>query len=101
MDYIRKRGVKVVAADTTKFLADRADWIACHLDVDVVEPDAILSVNFPAPGGLRPAEASTLIKSLEGTGKFRTIDIAAYNPSLDDDGSSAAAVVGLVTEGLR
>ncbi len=101
MDDVRKRGVRVVAAEAAKHLADRADWIACHLDVDVVDPDAVLAVNFPAPDGLRPAEVSAIIKSLNGTGKLRAVDIAAYNPSLDDDGSSATTVVNLIRESFH
>lgn len=101
MDDVRKRGVRAVAAETAKCLVDKADWIACHFDVDVVDPDAILAVNFPAPGGLRPTEVSTMIKFLENTGKLRVVDIAAYNPSLDDDGSSATAVVNLIKESFQ
>jgi arginase len=100
MEEFRKRGVKAVTAEVAKYLEDRSDWLVCHLDVDVVDPDSILAVNFPAPGGLKLAEASALIRSLKDTGKLRAIDIAAYNPSLDDDGSSATAVVDLVREGL-
>ena len=65
---------------------------------DPVDPDAILAVNFPVPDGLKPAEVSVIIKSLEGTGKLKAVDIAAYNPSLDDGGSSAAAVVNMIKE---
>lgn len=98
---VRKRGAKAVAAETAKYLSDRADWIACHLDVDVVDPDSVLAVNFPAPDGLRPREVTTIIKSLYGTGKLRALLIAAYNPSLDDDGSSAAAVVNMIKESFE
>jgi arginase len=98
MDDVRKRGVKAVAVETAKYLADRADWICCHLDVDVVDPDAILAVNFPVPDGLKPSEVSVIIKSLNDTGKLKAVDIAAYNPSLDDDESSATAVVDMIKE---
>jgi arginase len=98
MDDLRKGGVRKVAAEIARHLADRADWIVCHLDVDVVDPSSVLAVNYPTPGGLKPAEASAIIKSLDATGKLKALDIAAYNPSLDYDGSSAAAIVSLIKQ---
>ncbi len=98
---VRKRGARAVGLEAAKYLADRSDWIACHLDVDVVDPVSILAVNYPAPDGLRPSEVSVIISALAKTGKLRALDIAAYNPSLDDDGSSAAAVVNIVKEGFQ
>jgi arginase len=101
MDDVRKSGAKKVAAESARYLADRADWIACHLDVDVVDPDAVLAVNYPTPGGLKPAEAAAIVKSLAATGKLRAVNVAAYNPSLDFDGSSAATIVSLIKESFQ
>jgi arginase len=98
MEDVKKRGVKRVSAEVAKLLADRADWIVCHLDVDVVDPDSIIAVNYPTPDGLRPVEASAIIKALNATGKLKALNIAAYNPALDVDGSSATATVELVRE---
>jgi arginase len=100
-DQVRKMGAKKVSAEVAKRLSDRSDWIVCHLDVDVVDPNSILAVNYPTPGGLKPAEASAIIRSINATGKLKVLDVAAYNASLDDDGSSAAAVVGLVRESFE
>jgi len=100
-DQVRKSGAKKVAPEVAKRLSDRADWIVCHLDVDVLDPDSVLAVNYPTPGGLKPAEAAALIRALDGTGKLKVLEVAAYNASLDDDGSSAAAVVGLVKEAFE
>lgn len=101
MDVVRRKGVKAAASEAAKYLSDNADWIVCHLDVDVVDPDQIIAVNYPTPRGLTVQEASTVINTLEKTGKLRVIDVAAYNPSLDYDGSSAAAVVSILKEGLH
>ncbi len=101
MDAVRKKGVKGVATEAAKLLADRSDWIVCHLDVDVVDPDQVIAVNFPTPGGFTTQEAATVIGILNKTGKLVAVDIAAYNPSLDYDGSSAAAVVNILKESLH
>ena len=98
---LRKRGAKKVGAEVSKRLADAGDWIACHLDIDVVDPDSILAVNYPSPGGLKPSEVSAVMAALASTGKLRMVDVAAYNPSLDDGGSSAAAVVSLLKESFQ
>ncbi len=101
MEDFKRLGVRKAAAEAAKRLADRSDWLVVHLDVDVVDPQYLLAVNYPTPGGMKPAEASALVKALDATGKLKVVDIAAYNPSLDDDGSSATAVVQIVRESFQ
>jgi arginase len=93
---VRKSGVAEVAEEAARHLDNRADWIACHLDVDVMDPEFLPSVNYPTPGGLTPDEVSTVIRAAMKTGKLRVLEVAAYNPSTDQRRASAAAVVRLL-----
>ncbi len=94
---VRKQGVFKVAADTAAYLADRCDWITCHLDVDSIDPSFIPAVNFPEPGGLSLEEVKPVVEALKRTGKLRVFDLTAYNPTLDQNGTSAAKLLEFVS----
>jgi arginase len=93
---VKKTGTADVAEEAARHLDNRSDWIACHLDVDVVDPEHIPAVNYPTPGGLTPAEAVMLIRTLHKTGKMRVLEVAAYNSSKDRRGASAEQVIALL-----
>ena len=93
---VRKTGAAEVAEEAARHLENRSDWIAVHLDVDVVDPSLIPAVNYPTPGGLTIDEASMIMRTTARTGKLRVLEVAAYNASKDRGASSAKAVVALV-----
>ena len=93
---VRKTGAADVAEEASRHLDNRSDWIVCHLDVDVVDPELIPSVNYPTPEGLTPEETAMIIRTLLKTEKMRVLDIAAYNPTKDKKGSSARKIVELM-----
>ena len=93
---VKKMGAADVAEEAARHLDNRSDWIACHLDVDVVDPGLIPSVNYPTPGGLTIEETSIVVGKLIGTGKLRVIEVAAYDPSKDKRAASAKRIVGLL-----
>jgi len=93
---VKKTGASDVAEEAARHLDNRSDWIACHLDVDVVDPVFIPSVNYPTPGGLTVDEASIIVRAVLKTGKLRVLELAAYNPSKDRGGSSAERLLELV-----
>jgi len=93
---VKKIGAADVAEEAARHLDNRSDWIACHLDVDVVDPDLIPSVNYPTPGGLTLEETSMVIRKLIRTGKVRVLELAAYNPSMDRRAASAKRIIELL-----
>ena len=96
---VRREGIERVAKEAAEYLADRADWIICHWDVDVTDPAEIEAVNFPEKGGLALHQIRNVVEALERTGKLRVFDLAAYNPLLDDETKSAGRkVLNLVSE---
>ena len=93
---VKKMGAADVAEEAARHLDNRSDWIACHLDFDVIDPGLIPSVNYPAPGGLTVEETSMVIRTLIGTGKVRALELAAYNPSKDVGTASAKRIIELM-----
>ncbi len=93
---VRSRGADVVARAAAKHLVENSDWIACHLDVDIVDPVYFPAVNYPTPGGLTPDEASILLGTVLKTGKVKLLEVAAYNRSLDPSGTSLERITELL-----
>ncbi len=93
---VKKSGAADVAEEAARHLDNRSDWVACHLDVDVVDPEFIPAVNYPTPGGLTPEEAAMVVRTLLKTGKVKVLEVAAYNSSKDRRGACAARVVSLL-----
>ncbi len=91
-----KEGVPKVAASAAAYLADHSDWIACHLDVDSIDPAIIPAVNYPEPGGLTLEEVKTVVRALQKTGKLKTFNLTAYNPTLDRGHASAQKLLTLI-----
>jgi arginase len=91
-------GVPKVAAEAAAYLADHSDWITCHLDVDSIDPTIIPAVNYPEPGGLTLEEVKTVVMALRRTGKLKVFNLTAYNPTLDQDQTSAQKLLTLVAE---
>jgi arginase len=98
--HVKKVGAADVAEDAARHLDNRSDWIACHLDVDVVDPGLIPSVNYPTPGGLTIEETSAVIRRLLATGKLRALEVTAYNPSRDRGAASANKIIELMKKVL-
>jgi len=94
---VKKTGAAEVAEEAARHLDNRSDWIGCHLDVDVVDPELIPSVSYPTPGGLTTEETSTIVGKLLGTGKLRVIELAAYNPSKDRRAASARKIIEILS----
>ena len=93
---VKKSGAAEVAEEAARHLDNRSDWIACHLDVDVVEPELIPSVNYPTPGGLTFEETSMIVRNLAATQKLRALEVASYNPMKDKGGASAKRIAELL-----
>jgi arginase len=94
--HVKKNGAVDVAEEAARHLDNRSDWVMCHLDVDVVDPEFIPSVNYPTPGGLSIGETTKIVKTLMKTGKMKVLELAAYNPSKDKRSSSARKIIELV-----
>lgn len=93
---VRKTGAAGVGEEAARHLENRSDWIVCHLDVDVIDPELIPSVNYPTPGGLTIEETTKIVKTQMKTEKMKVLELAAYNAGKDRRGSSAKKIVEIV-----
>jgi arginase len=88
LSQVRHQGVEE-AARRIMNVADRADldgyWV--HLDVDILDPGVMPSVDSSDPGGLDPAELTELLAALAP--RANGAQVTVFDPDLDPDGSNA------------
>jgi arginase len=94
--HVKDSGASEVAEEAVRHLENRSDWIVCHLDVDVIDPEFIPSVNYPTPGGLTMEEVITIVAEAAKSEKLRALEVTAYNPSADRKGATARQIVTLL-----
>ena len=94
----QEMGVQKSHMKRRQYLADRSDWIICHLDVDSIDPSVISAVNYREKNGFTLKEVSNVIDALQKTGKMKVFNLTAYNPTLDPDLDSGRKLVKLTTD---
>lgn len=95
---MHKQGVERVAGDVANYLADRADWIICHLDVDVTDSSVLPAVNYPSRGGLTLKEVKATLTTLMRSEKLKVFNLTAYNPELDRTQTSGRTILKLISD---
>jgi len=95
---LREKGVESTVGSAALQLADRCDWIACHLDADSIDPMIIPAVNFPARDGLTLEETRNVVDAVQRTGKLKLFELAGYNSDLDHNRVSATRLVKLTAD---
>jgi arginase len=96
---LRRQGVEQTAREILD-VAGRAGldgyWI--HLDVDILDPGVMPSVDSPDPGGLEPAELTDLLAALAP--RAIGAQVTVFDPDLDPDGSRARLLADILVTGL-
>lgn len=87
---LRSTDVRVVTTDESRSgtvfenAIDRfsmtVDFIALHLDLDLLDPALVPSASTPSPNGLTIKQAARMIKYVIATGKTAVVTIAGLNP---------------------
>lgn len=70
--------------------------IHVHVDVDVVDPQDMPAVNYPAPGGPGLDAVEAAVRRLAATGRVVAASFSSWNPMLDGASAAAAATARLI-----
>jgi len=80
-------------------MAGRVRRVHVHLDLDVLDPEAVNPANEFAPeGGLRAEEVEACIRAIHDRLEVSSATVASYDPSFDREGRVLEA--GVFTEAL-
>jgi len=69
-----------------------------HFDTDVVDPQEVPAMNYPAPGGPSAETVRRVFRHLAATGRVTAVSLSAWNPQMDSDGRSRAISLSLLQE---
>ena len=98
---IRRTGAEAAARAAIAHLTrDGLDGFFIHLDVDVLDDAIMPAVDFRIPGGLSWAELETILRIALASERAVGLEIAIYNPVLDDGGSAGRELVEVLTRAL-
>jgi arginase len=97
-DPARMRADPAAIASAASALGERADRIHLHVDLDVLDPDAVAPANrYAAPGGLTLPELLDLVRTLRHSCRVGAVTISAYEPAFDRDDRMCEAALELLS----
>ena len=95
---ITEIGAAQVGQETERRLASAVDLAWLHLDLDVLDPEALPAVTYPQPRGLDWHDLSALLAPLLASPLLAGVSVADYNPDRDPDKRHARRVVGFLAD---
>ena len=98
---IRHMGLDAAARVAVEHLArNDLDGFFVHVDADCLDDAIMPAVDYRMPGGLSWDELKTTLKIALDSGKAAGLEIAIYNPSLDEDGSAGRVLTDVLVNAL-
>lgn len=100
VEEMRAAGCAVTAGRALAALGPGVDAIWLHLDADVLDPSVMPAVDSPEPDGLQPAELVETLVPLLRDPRVAGLDLAIYDPDLDEPGDGARLLADVLVEAL-
>lgn len=98
---IRRLGVEAAARAAVDHLTRaELDGFFIHIDADCLDDAIMPAVDFRVPGGLSWDELSAALRILLASGKAVGLEVAIYNPHLDEDGSAGRGLADVLAASL-
>jgi arginase len=98
---MRSMGVEsATRAAVDHLMRAELDGFFIHLDADCLDDAIMPAVNFRVPDGLSWNELGTALRIILASGKAVGLEIAIYNPRLDEDGSAGRGLVDVLAAAL-
>ncbi len=97
---VQRQGPAAAAEAALERIHVSSHEFVLHFDVDVISADDFRATNLPAPGGLRLEEVRQALSVFAGQKNLAAVEVTAYNPDLDPDGSAARLLVDLLASVL-
>jgi arginase len=98
---ITKRGGAVAAEEAAQRAHAGQREFILHFDVDVISGREFPATNYPSLGAISLADARQALAVFAKQPQLAGINVCAYNPDLDADGSYGKLVIDLIVEALE
>lgn len=97
---IQRKGPAAAAGEALERMHGSTHEFVLHIDLDVISGDDLRATSLSAPGGLRLDAVREAVAVFARQPMLAAIDVCAYNPSLDPDGSVARSVIDFLADVL-
>jgi arginase len=95
---VQRMGAAAAAGEAIERIHSKSNEFILHFDVDVIADFA--ATNYPGSGGLSLDEVREALIVFAQQKHLAAIEVTAYNPVKDSDGSGAKAILDLLAEVL-
>jgi arginase len=95
---VQRMGAAAAAGEAIERIHSKSNEFILHLDVDVIADFA--ATNYPGGGGLSLDEVREALMVFAQQKHLAAVDVTAYNPAKDSDGSGAKVILDLLAEVL-
>jgi arginase len=96
---VRRMGPAVAAKSAIERIHSGTHEFVLHLDVDAI--DGLVATNYPGTGGLSLEDVREALEVFVTQPHLAAIEVTAYNPTKDPDGSGAKAIIDLLEDALK
>lgn len=96
VDVIDTRSLREKLPPTLRRLAEHADRIYLHLDLDVLDSSVARANSYAVAGGLTAEDVEYAFGELGRVLPIGAVTVSAYDPSGDTGGAAAAAAIRLI-----
>jgi arginase len=96
MPEVVRRGLTAVMREALDIATTGTAGFGVTLDLDALDPRDAPGVGSPVKGGIRAAELSTALASIQGHPALAGVEIVEYNPQRDRNGVTANVAAGLL-----
>jgi len=93
---VKRTGAAAVAQTAVDRIRGNGYEFVLHFDVDVIAD--FQATNYPGSGGLTLEEVRDALMVFVGQKHLAAVEVTAYNPKKDADGSGAKLIIDLLTE---
>jgi hypothetical protein len=95
---VKRKGAAAAAQEAVERIHGRGNEFILHLDVDVIAD--FPATNYPGLGGLSLDEVREALIVFARQKHLAAMEVTAYNPAKDPDGSGAKMIVDLLADAM-
>ena len=95
---VKRKGAASVAQEAVERIHGRGNEFILHFDVDVIAD--FPATNYPGSGGLSVEDVREALRVFARQKHLAAIEVTAYNPAKDPDGSGAKIIIDLLADAL-
>ena len=97
---ILRRGVARSAQSAVEHIHSDTRNFVLHLDADVISGEEFSASEFTSPGGLHLSDVREALEIIVRQKNLLAMELSAYNPDRDADGSGAKMLIELIVSAL-